>query len=185
MTKKILTIYTETTGHHTNNDAVVNKKHLYEFARLVKLSYSIKTNDENKSTMISHIIKPHTFNVNSSIQFHNITQDIANEKGISIYEVLNEFITKLKECDVIITFDANHHLKTILAEAVRYNINIDISKYIIIDIKTFFHNYSNISIEDLARNLKIKVISDKVELIYNIFIKLYKQFEDSVKKVEK
>ena len=187
MTKKVLILYTNTTGLHNNNIDAVSKKNLYQYARLIQLSYTINSYNNNKSVNIlptlSHIIKPHTININGSAKFHNISQELADEKGIDIYDVLNEFITNLKMCDIIVAHNANHHLKTILAEAVRFNISIDISKHIVIDTSTFFHDYTDISLEDLAKKLKIKLTLDKVELINLIFIKLYKQFEDSIKTV--
>lgn len=194
MTKKILVLHTETTGLHENESESVSKKNLYTFARLVKLSYHINTYDgnfENVVPTISRIIKPHTININNSTKYHNITQDDAIANGIDIYTVLNEFISHLKICHVIVSHNINFHLKTILAEAVRFNIVIDVSKYTIIDTNTFFHNYDintkefsqgNITLDGLAKKLKIKITTDKLELINLVFTKLYKQYEDYVKK---
>ena len=194
MTKKILVLHTETTGLHENESESISKKNLYTFARLVKLSYHINTYDGNFKNVvptISHIIKPHTININNSTKYHNITQDHAIANGVDIYTVLNEFISHLKTCHVIVSHNINFHLKTILAEAVRFNIVIDVSKYTIIDTNTFFHNYDintkefsqgNITLDGLAKKLKIKITTDKLELINSVFIKLYKQYEDYVKK---
>ena len=95
--KKVLILYTNTTGLHNNNIDAVSKKNLYQYARLIQLSYTINSYNNNKSVNIlptlSHIIKPHTININGSAKFHNISQELADEKGIDIYDVLNEFIT--------------------------------------------------------------------------------------------
>ena len=56
---------------------------------------------------------------------------------------------------------------------------------------TFFHNYDintkefsqgNITLDGLAKKLKIKITTDKLELINLVFMKLYKQYEEYVKK---
>jgi hypothetical protein len=83
----------------------------------------------------------------------------------------------LKKVDYIITHNVDFHLKTVIAEYVRYNIPPEFFKYKIIDIVSFNHNYKYPKLKDLAENLKIKNITKKtnLELIFSIFFKLIKK----------
>lgn len=189
MSKRICTLYTETTGLHQTNQ-VVNKKILYKFARMVVLNYEIGYYQDNaKQQFISekkvrHIVKPRAMYIPlDTVQYHGITQEIANESGTEIEIIIEEFKNDIKNVDVIVSHNVDFHLKTILAEIVRYNIMIDLSKYIIIDTVNFFHKYGYIKLKDLALKLNIKISSNNinnVDLIKNVFLKLYEQFKETV-----
>ena len=116
---------------------------------------------------------------------NGITQSKAEKKGIDPEIIITNFINDIKNVDIIVGHNVDFHLKTILAEAVRYNININISKYIIIDTISFFHDYGYLKLEDLSTKLKINNNSDesydKLDLIIIVFMKLYKKYEKSLK----
>lgn len=186
MNKKICFLYTETNGLHQTSDAIT-KKNLFCFARLVVLNYEIGTivNDEYiLEKKIKYIIKPRCMIIpDETVEFHGITQEKANKKGIDPEEALNLFKMDLKGVDVLVSHGAEFHLKTILAESLKYNISIDFNKIIIIDTINFYHSYGYIKLKDLALKLKIKDIPENnknnVELIRNVFFKLYSKFEKS------
>ena len=187
MFKRLCFIYTETTGlHQTSNN--VSKKELYKFARMVSLNYEIGYMVDNKFVLenkIRMISKPRCmFIPKETEQFHGITMEIANKEGIYPNEMIMKLKEDLKDVDIIISHSVDFHFKTILAEAVRYNINLDLSKYMVIDTISFFHNYGFIKLKDLATNLKIKDIGstneNNTELIRKVFIKLYKKYEKSL-----
>ena len=189
MTKKICFLYTETTGLHKTNN-MVSKKYLYNYVRMVTLNYMIGTYDNNifiptKNERI--IVKPRCmFIPKDTEKFHGINQQLALEKGTDPKIVIEQFKKNIENIDVIVSHNVDFHFKTILAEAVRYNINLDLSKYTIIDTISFFHTYGFIKLRDLAMNLKIKNISESnnmtVEIIKDVFFKLYEKFEKSVTK---
>ena len=116
MNKRICFLYTETNGlHQTNND--ITKKNLFCFARLVVLNYEIGTivNDEYiQEKKIKYIIKPRCMIIpDETVEFHGITQEKANKKGIDPEEALCLFKTDLKGVDILVSHNVEFHLKTI------------------------------------------------------------------------
>lgn len=186
MSRKICIIYTETNGLHTSNDTVI-KKNLYSFARLVVLNYEIGYRKENKEFIIEKkvrkIIKPRSmFITNESIAIHGITNEIAEKDGIEIEDVLNEFINDTKDVSVIVSHNIDFHLKTILAEYVRYNIKYTFSNKIIIDTISFYHKLSFPKLPILYKELfpKNKKNKDNLTQIKECFLKLYKEYENEI-----
>ncbi len=192
MYKRICFLYTETTGLHQSNYPV-SKKKLYTFARMVSLNYEIgylKDNEFIQEKKVRKIIKPRCMYIpEETIEYHGITQEIANKKGIDPEVVINELKDDLKTVDIVISHSIDFHLKTILAEAVRYNISLDFNNYVIVDTINFYHSYGFLKLKELAAKLSIKNIPESnennVELIKNVFLKLYVKFTKSVQKVEK
>ena len=119
-----------------------------------------------------------------TIQFHGITQEKANNKGINPEEALNLFKLDIKNVDIIISHSIDFHLKTILSESLKYNISIDFNKIIIVDTISFYHSFGFLKLKGLAEKLKIKDIPENnknnVELIKNVFFKLYSKFQKSL-----
>lgn len=187
MNKKLCFIYTETTGLHKYGGEV-SKKKLDCFARLVKLNYEIGYIEDKQYFLdkeVSHIIKPRCMYIpDETIKYHGITNEIAKEKGVEIEDVIKEFIEDVKDIDIIISHNIDFHLRTILAEIIRYNIYFDISKYIILDTISFSHNYGFIKLKDLAQKVGIKEINEtnenNTELIRNVFFKLYNKYKKSI-----
>lgn len=192
MYKRICFLYTETTGLHQSNYPV-SKKKLYTFARMVSLNYEIgylKDNEFIQEKKVRKIIKPRCMYIpEETIEYHGITQEIANKKGIDPEVVINELKDDLKTVDIVISHSIDFHLKTILAEAVRYNISLDFNNYVIVDTINFYHSYGFLKLKELGAKLSIKNIPESnennVELIKNVFLKLYVKFAKSVQKVEK
>ena len=196
MEKRICFLYTETNGLH-QIDANVDKKKLFLYARLVTLNYEIiRISNQEYEVEIKKrfIIKPKCMTIpEESIKYHNINFDYAERKGSPIENVLKEFKKDLMETSIIISHNINFHLRTLIAEYVKYNINIDFSNYMIIDTISFYHDYGLIKLRELAIKLKIKFDYDRdiskkgslaeynLELIKLVFFKLYSKFKKSLK----
>jgi DNA polymerase III epsilon subunit-like protein len=188
MSKRICFVYTETTGLH-NTIKPVSKKELFAFARMVSLNYiigSIKDMEFIEENRVRTIIKPRSMVIpEETIKYHGITQEYATKHGIDPEQVVKNFIKDIKNVDIMVSHNVDFHLKTILAEAVRYNIMIDLTNYIVIDTINFAHNEGFMKLRDLAVKLKVKDISDKnednVEIIGNVFFKLYSKYKKSIK----
>jgi DNA polymerase III epsilon subunit-like protein len=187
MSRKICFIYTETTGLHQGG-GYVSKKELFKYARMVTLNYEIGCcNVDNMKEFVIEkkvrsIVKPRNMYIpKDTEQYHGINMEMANSTGVDPSDLIKQLKNDLMDVDVIVSHNVEFHFKTILAEAVRYNINLDLSNYIVIDTIGFFHNYGFIKLKDLATKLKIKNIPEKpeqfVELIRNVFLKLYHKFE--------
>ena len=183
--KKICFLYTETTGLH-NSYKPVSKKELYNLARMVSLNYEIgyledSTYIQEKAVRI--IAKPRTMFIPKETEvFHNISQELALKEGTDPEEIIHTLKNDLEEykVSILVSHNVDFHLKTILGEVVRYNVILDVSKYIIIDTVSFYHSYGMIKLKELATKLKVKDIpentSEYPELIRNVFFKLYKKF---------
>ncbi len=187
MYKRICFLYTETNGLHQINENV-SKKKLFGFARMVTLNYEIgyvKDKEFIQEKILRQIIKPRCMVIpQETVEYHGITQEIANTNGLDPEIVVNEFKNELKTVDIIVSHNVDFHLRTILAEAVRYNINLDFNKFVIIDTINFFHSFGYIKLKELAAKIGIKKIPEtnekNVELIRDVFFKLYAKFKKSI-----
>ncbi len=189
MYKRICFLYTETTGLHQSNYPV-SKKKLYTYARMVSLNYIIgylKDNEFVQEKKVRKIVKPRCMYIpEETIEYHGITQEIAKSQGIDPEVIINELKEDFKTVDVVVSHNVDFHVKTIQAEAVRYNISLDFSNFIIVDTINFYHSYGFTKLKELATKLSIKNIPESndnnVELIKNVFLKLYVKFQKSVSK---
>jgi len=191
MSKRLCFVYTETNGlHHSTGD--VNKKKLYSYARLVTLNYEIgtfKNNQFHLEKKIRQIVKPRCMVIpEETVEYHGITQEYANANGVDPEQVIATFKTDIKNVDIMISHNVDFHFKTILAEALKYNIGIDFGNYVIIDTIGFYHSYGFLKLKELAMKLHLKDIKESndsnVELIKNVFFKLYGKYEKSLDKAQ-
>ncbi len=179
--KNICFMYTDTNGLHELNEDV-SKKNLFGFARLVSLHYEIGYVDDNK--FISNIkkniiIKPRCMFISEeSIKIHGITNEEAKEKGQDIEDILNNFLKDISDVNIIVSHNIVFHLRTIQAELIRYNIQFNFKKYILIDTISFQHNLSFPKLKDLYEKILNKKSKNKsqLELIRKCFFHLYNTY---------
>ena len=188
MSKRLCFVYTETNGlHKTTED--VSKKKLYYYARLVALNYEIgcfKDNEFILEKKVRKIVKPRCMFISEdTIKYHGITQEYATANGEDPEVVINAFKTDIKNIDIIVSHSVDFHFKTLLAESLKYNIVIDFNNYIVVDTINFFHQYGYLKLKELGKKLHIKDIKEtnefNVELIRNVFFKLYIKYQKSLK----
>jgi len=184
--RKICVVYTETSGLHTTNDDVI-KKNLYCFSRLVSINYEIGYKENNKfisTKKVRTIVKPRCMYISKEASdIHGITMEIAEKEGTEIELVLETFVKDLSDVSIIISHNAQFHLRTIMAEFVRYNKPFSFSNYIIVDTSSFFHKLSFPKLDELYDNLikkKSKTTISNVEKIRCCFLKLYEDYENSI-----
>jgi len=182
--KKICFMYTDTNGLHELNEDV-SKKNLFGFSRLVSLNYNIGYVDGKYISEIKKniIIKPRCMYISDeSIKIHGITNEIANNTGHDIEETLNNFLNDISDVTIIVSHNIVFHLRTIQAELIRYNIQFNFKKYIIIDTINFSHNLSFLKLPDLYEKLTEKKPKNKskLELIRKCFFNLYNQYEQTL-----
>jgi len=175
---KICFFHTDTNNLHQTDDTV-SKKNLYSFARLVKLSYEIGTFNNNKfvsEKKVEIISKPRAMYINDeSMAIHGITMKEAEAKGIDPVIIMNQFKDDIKKVKFIVSHNIDFHLKTLIAEALRYNIMIDYNKYVIIDTMSFQHQHDYIKLKVLNKKLN-NSNGDNITMIKNVFIKLYDEY---------
>jgi len=113
-------------NHHISMDEKIIKKKLYCYERLVKLDYELGYMKNNKY----HLIRKNEINIKPRCaSFEN------KEKSIDPEEALLKLLKDLKNINIIIGNNMKLVLNTILAEAVRYNIVFDFTKFIIYDLE--------------------------------------------------
>jgi DNA polymerase III epsilon subunit-like protein len=184
--RKMCIVYTETNGLHSCNEDVI-KKNLYCFARLVVLNYEIGYKENNKfvsTKKVRSIIKPRCMNISDeSVKIHGITMEIANNEGVEIEKVLDIFSKDLSDVSIVISHNVDFHLKTIMAEFVRYNIHFSFNNFIVIDTISFFHKMSYPKLDvlyDILFTKKSKKQITILDKIKNSFLKLYEDYERSI-----
>jgi len=173
--KNICFIWTVSNGDHQTDDQP-NKRHLYEFARLVKLDFIFGTWDNNDFKIVKsgNYIIDNRYRVDFFGELPQVIHELdKSENKITYDKFIVEFNKILDTTNVIVVHDANHHMKTIISESIRANIPLRYDTKLLIDTISFKHDLDKPTIHDLAKKLKIK--SEKeIELLKNIFIKLYK-----------
>ena len=185
MSNKLCFIYTDTNGLHKTEENV-STKNLYNYARLIAVHYSIGSYINMKyveEKNVSVILKPDTINFDIKyIIKHNITMEIANEKGIDNISAIQQLKEDIKNVDIIISYDINHNIKALQVECFRTAITIDFSKYVLIDTKLFNNSIINTCILELIKKLKIKTKTiNMLEQINLVFFNLY---ENYIKNIE-
>ena len=160
-------------------------KKIIEKSLVKKEKSIIKTIWKKRGKKEKYIIKPRCLNIPQEIvQFHGISQEVANKKGTDIEDVLNKFISDIKDVSVIISHSLDFHLKTVQAELVRYNKAINFNKYLLIDLNSFDHKIIPTTLNNLSQTLLNKKIEDKaivIDIICELFFKLYYMYEQQIK----
>lgn len=191
MSKLITFISIETDGLHLDksSDRII-KKNLYKYAHLVKIIYHqgiYKKGKIKTSLKKSFLVKPeHFFFPNDLTKINQLTQDKLEKKGKDLEDVMNEFISDLKNSQVIVGHNIPFIIKTLIASLYRAGISHTFDKYTIIDIINFNHqiekpSLKNISKEILGDTFENKSRNFQIVLIKKIFAQLYLNLETQVK----
>ena len=117
---KYLVFDTETSDLPKTKIVSPEKMHLYPY--VVQFSYIIYDQDTNtKIKIFDKIIKLKPYNVISkdSTKFHGITNEISELKGVSLKDVLTEFLTDIDSIDCIVAHNKEFDLKMIMIELMR------------------------------------------------------------------
>jgi DNA polymerase III epsilon subunit-like protein len=181
--KRLCFIHTETNGLHQTNDDV-SKKHLFQFARLIKLSYEIghiKNKVFVSEKNVEVLVKPRACYISPEItELNGISQELAENKGIDPEIILTEFKKDIKTVDIIITHHVDFHLKTMIAEACKYNIVIDYNKYVVIDIMSFNSTNEYIKSSTLVKKYLKKNKDNTLIQIKKVFFLIYSEYCEKV-----
>ena len=168
--KRLCFLYTQTThdSHQTDDD--ITKKNLFCFARPISINYiigHIKNNEFVLENKVMQTCSPRCLN-------------IPPNNGIDSEIIIQELKNNIKNVDIIISHNVNFHIKTIIAEALKYNIMIDFNKHVIVDTINFYHKYGPLELKDLATKCKIPYEDDYLKVIQNVFFKLYSKYVKSL-----
>ena len=181
--KLILFLKTETTGLPPRKK--LTKKNSEKWPHLVALHYKIGHYDKlsNKINIINkgyYIVKPDNYEIPKiSIKFHNITNEIANNKGYDLKKVLNKFFNDINDVKFIVGHNIPFDLNIIKSEILRNNLDHDLDDKNIIDIMNFNHDYEFPKLEYLFEKLhghkfkKSHPRKSNINIIIKCFEKLY------------
>lgn len=115
---KYLFFDTETTGLPKNWKAPVTD--LNNWPRLVQLAYVVYDEMGNKLKAANHIIKPVGFTIpQESTKIHGITQEQALTEGEPLEDVLNSFLSVMKEGCILVAHNIAFDEKILGAEYLR------------------------------------------------------------------
>jgi DNA polymerase III epsilon subunit-like protein len=144
---RVLVFDTETTG--LPKTKMINPDSLHLWPHIVQFSYLIYDTESNDIMHISDQIVKVTSNVDiteESIQFHGITNEMSQSKGVKIYDILYYFFNYLKNVDVIVGHNVSFDINMVKVELLRiiylnmYKDETEICKYNL----HFLTNSSNI-----------------------------------------
>ena len=119
-TENILFFDTETTGLPKNWKA--SQSDLDNWPRLVQLAYILYSKEGKLIQQGDWIIKPTNFSIpyNAS-QIHRITDEIANNEGVSLLIVLQNFNSLIKQSNCLVAHNMAFDEKIVGAEFLRHN----------------------------------------------------------------
>jgi hypothetical protein len=188
---KICFIYTDTNGLHKTND-FVSTKNLYKFARLIAIHYMIGeyNNNSNNTSIINAnfkkiILKPNTIYFDKVAQgFHKITMEEANCIGIDNKIAISELKNDLSDVKIIVGHSLPFHIKAIQSECFRTAIDINFSKYILIDTMSFGHSYEHPKFVDMLVKYNINKKLSQLEQYRDLFLILYSNYIKNIKNVK-
>ena len=126
---KVLVFDVETTGLPTKWNPPVNEQEWWPY--IVQFSWMIYNIDENKVVLTKDkfIKLENGMEIpEESTKIHGITNEMMKEKGLSIKDVLNDFINDFKNSDVTIAHNLKSDKSIVLVECNRNNLDINFEK---------------------------------------------------------
>ena len=117
---RVLVFDTETTG--LPKSKFINPDMLSLWPHIVQFSYVIYDTDVSDITdTYDKIVKlPSNISITEEVaKIHGITNEISNEKGIEINDVLNEFFQQLQTIDLLVGHNISFDINMIMVELLR------------------------------------------------------------------
>lgn len=96
----------------------------YDTARVVSISWILTDNDGKLLKQEYHVIRPLDFmidNNSKAVEIHGITQEIAEEQGITWHKMYDEFIVDVEKCHTLVAHNIQFDVSVMLSEMFRYN----------------------------------------------------------------
>lgn len=182
---RVLVFDTETTG--LPKSRVIDPSNLHEWPYIVQFSYIIYDTETNTVLdVIDHVVKmPNGIMIpEESIQIHRITNEMSQQNGIYIEDVLDEFFEHLKNTDQLVGHNVSFDINMVKVELLRHiygnRENIDtIKKYK--EQLSYIYNYKNIICTSTNKNaidfcnIEAKNKYGNVYLKYPKLIELYEK----------
>lgn len=117
----------ETTGLPKNYKAHYSE--VNNWPRVVQLSWLVSDDMGNIINESDNIIKPEGFSIPlEASKIHHITDDIANEKGKDLADVLDDFLLNIEKSKLIVCHNIDYDMPIFQCELYRKNMNAKIIK---------------------------------------------------------
>ena len=119
---KIIIFDTETTGLPKSRQSLVTDTK--EWPHIVQFSYIIYDMTINKLEKVEDFIIKLAAEIDipeDSCKIHGITKEISNERGVSIKEVIDKFMSDLSDCNLLIAHNLEFDMNMIIVELIRMN----------------------------------------------------------------
>lgn len=185
---KLLVFDTETTGLPQSKH--INQFTLHQWPYIVQFSYIIyDTSLNNIIEAKDYIVKiPESISIpEETIKFHGISNEISQNSGVPIYEILNEFSEHLKNVDKLIGHNIQFDLNMVKVELLRLiNANSLVGKKLKQCKYDFHHlnNYPNVSctLKESVKFCNIQLLdkNGKPYLKYPKLAELHEKLFDNV-----
>lgn len=119
---KLLIFDTETTGLPKSRQPAANGPN--NWPHIVSISWIVLDSETNAELkMSSYIIKPNGWTIpEDSVKIHGITQEIAIERGVSLYDVMSEFVQEA--CDAWVAHNLEFDM-SVIVNAVLWDLKIN------------------------------------------------------------
>lgn len=125
----LLFIDTETTGLPLDFK-ISPRESLSNWPYIIQIAWIIADNDFNIIESRNFLRYPNEFTIPlDSIKIHGINNEYAKEHGISIYNIVGQFIMDLDGVNWIITHNADFDMNVLRAEFIRLNLDFNIEKF--------------------------------------------------------
>lgn len=113
---------TETTGLPKNHNAPLSDSR--NWPRMVQIAWLLADEDGTEKYIRDYIIKPEGFVIPpQAVKIHGITTEKANEEGVQLESVLNEFALTINSAEMLVAHNFDFDVKIIGAEFIRKNIS--------------------------------------------------------------
>ena len=119
---KIIILDTETTGLPKCRQSLVTDTE--EWPHIVQFSYIIYDLSTNNLEVVSDDIIKLAADIDipeESINIHHITKEISNERGVSIKEVIDQFIKNITGCQLLVAHNLEFDMNILIVELIRMN----------------------------------------------------------------
>jgi DNA polymerase III epsilon subunit-like protein len=101
----------------------VTDKNYVRYPRIVQIAWMVFDKEMGEIKERSYIIRQSRKIPAASISVHGITDDIADQKGVDISMVLEEFIEDVRRVDILVGHNVNFDKNVVISELMRANIN--------------------------------------------------------------
>lgn len=154
---------------------------IYDNARIVSIGWIYIENFNYEQEIIfdninNCIIKPNNFIIpKEAIAIHKITNEIANNKGSDIKEILKKIGKKIRKCDYIIGYNVFYDVNILLSELYRIGKNKTINKILDLKENKNILCIGQISYKNLIFTQKTQIFKYQIHKLIDVYLNCFNE----------